>query len=187
MNHTHASNILHNVHEVLVGMGKTHFIIDGTLLGAVRDGDFIAHDTDIDVGVLFEEWTPVHVFELTHLFLKKDIVIKHQFGDWENHFEISYHRNGIKIDLFFYRKDGDFRIFHAFENGGRNMNDDVITYEYPAELIENISPMMFQNELYPAPSNPKAVLELKYGAGWIDPVKDWDWAYGPRNIRKTLS
>lgn len=178
-----AKNLLQDVHSVLSSLGKKHFIIDGTLLGAIRSGDFIDHDEDIDFGVFFEEWTPTEVFRLTHELIKKDIMIKYQFGDFDNHFELSYIRNGIKADIFFYRRDGEHRIFHAFKNGGREMPEDVITYEYKAELIENLKPVFFVDGEYPAPADPVAVLEAKYGADWRTPNKRWDWAYGPKNIR----
>jgi hypothetical protein len=184
MNTDVAKLILQDVHAVLNEIGLTHFLIDGTLLGAVREGDFIAHDTDIDLGVLFEEWEARTVFDLTHRLNQKRLVLNHQFGDFDHHFELSFHRDGIKIDLFFYRRDGEYRIFHAFKNGARHMPTDLITYEYPAALIENLKPLAFHGESYPAPTDPVAVLECKYGPNWRTPVTDWDWQYGPRNVRK---
>ena len=106
------------------------------------------------------------------------------FGDFSNCFEMSLRRDNTKLDLFFYRKDGDFRIFHAFKNGGRTLPDDIITYEYKKELIENLSTRLFYGRLYPIPSSASRVLEAKYGPDWLTPVKRWDWMYGPRNVRK---
>lgn len=179
----HAKNLLHDVHTILAEMKLTHFLIDGTLLGAVREGDFIAHDNDLDLGVMAEEWSHKTIGEMVTAMLERGIVTEHMFGNPAHCFEVALRRDGVKCDLFFYHRDGDWRIFHAFKNGGLNLPEDLITYEYKAELIENIKPMMFQGELYPAPEDPIAVLVAKYGDDWRTPVTEWDWAYGPKNVR----
>ncbi len=184
MNKAAARSLLNDMHEVLKSLELKHFIIDGTLLGAVREGDFIGHDTDIDFGVFAEEWTPATCGALMIELGMRDIKLHHQFGDFDTCFELSFKRDDIKIDLFFYRRDGDMRIFHAFLHGAADLKRDTITYEYPAELIENLRPMIFQMRYYPAPADPVRVLETKYGRDWRVPVKQWDWAHGPHNVRK---
>jgi hypothetical protein len=184
MNKSHARDLLHDMHEVLESIGLKHFIIDGTLLGAVREGDFIRHDNDMDFGVFAEEWTKEILQEVKDKMAAKNIAVYHEFGIFEKCFEIAFMRESIKCDLFFYRRDGDKRIFHAFLHGGEILERDTITYEYPAELIENIRPMIFQMEYYPAPADPVRVLEIKYGPDWKVPIVKWDWARGPLNIRK---
>ena len=184
MNRENAKQLLHDVHTVLSELKLTHFLIDGTLLGAIREGDFIGHDNDMDLGVLAEEWSNKTVGEMTDAMLGKGITVAHMFGDPMLYFEVALRRDGVKCDLFFYRRDGAFRIFHAFKNGAKNLPEDVITYEYDAELIENITPLNFQGEMYPAPADPVAVLVAKYGEEWRTPIKVWDWQYGPHNVRK---
>lgn len=184
MNKHHARALLHDMHEVLESLGLKHFIIDGTLLGAVREGDFIGHDNDMDFGVFAEEWTPELLQEVKDKMGKKGITLYHQFGDFVNSLEVAFMRESIKCDLFFYRRDGNKRVFHAFLHGGEDPARDTITYEYPADLIENIRPMIFQMEYYPAPADPVKVLEIKYGADWKVPIKEWDWANGPLNKRR---
>lgn len=184
MNQENAAKLLRDVHEVLSGMNKKHFLIDGTLLGAYREGGFIAHDTDTDMGVFFEEWTPVQIFKLTTELGNRYIRLVHQLGDFDNYFEVSYRRDGIKIDLFFYRRQGPWRIFHSFQNGGRNLPADVITYEYKAELIEELGQIGFMGMLLPVPQNIEAVLVAKYGPDWRVPVVKWDWKFDPKNVRK---
>ncbi|HBT75057.1 TPA: hypothetical protein DEB29_03595 [Candidatus Wolfebacteria bacterium] len=179
-----AAKLLSDVVSALESLDFDYFLIDGTLLGAVREGDFIAHDGDIDLGVYAEEWHPLSIDEFAEQLEEDGIIIHHQFGELDKYFEIALTRDGIKIDLFFYRSEGDKRIFHAFKNGGRNLPEDVITYEYPAELIEKRKPIYFQNREYMAPADPIAVLIAKYGPEWRTPVKEWDWQYGPKNVRK---
>ncbi len=176
--------ILNSIKTVMQEMQKSWFITDGTLLGLVRDGNFIEHDTDIDIGVFFEEWKERDVFDFIKRMLVFDLEIKYIFGDFTNNFEMSFVKNGIKTDFFFYReKEDGMIIFHAFKNGGRDILKDVITYEYRSHLIKNIKPMFFIKSEYSAPADPVSVLEAKYGADWRTPNKGWDWAYDPKNIR----
>lgn len=183
MNREHAKRILEDVTFVLESYGMTHFLVDGTLLGAIRDGDFIEHDTDIDIGVMAEQWTPFMLGLVLDSLSTHGFGLVHVLGELDKYFEVSVRRDGIKCDLFYYRREGDKRIFHAFRNGGRNLPEDVITYEYPAELIEKLRFETFNGYPYPIPSNPEKVLALKYGATWRTPVKKWDWADGPKNKR----
>lgn len=178
-----ADALLSDVYQILSRFGLRSFLIDGTLLGLVREGDYIAHDTDVDLGVFAEEWNVEIVGEVVKAMMMQKIMIKHMFGNFADHFEMTLFRDNLKCDLFFYRRERKWRIFHAFKNGGKKLPDDVITYEYPAEMIENLSLTSFRGSMYSIPSNYLGVLEYKYG-NWRVPIKNWDWQYGPRNVRK---
>lgn len=183
MNKINAEKLLVDVTSTLQHMNLTNFLVDGTLLGAVREKEFIDHDEDIDVGTFAEEWNPELVGKFVSYCLSLGIIPAHMFGEPTKYFEIALKRDGVKCDLFFYRKDGDKRIFHAFLNGGRTLPDDVITYEYPAELFDKLSIVTLRDIPFLAPANAEAVLEAKYG-DWRTPVKKWDWAFGPKNVRR---
>ena len=59
-----ALQVLIDVTDVLDEYGCTNWLSDGTLLGAIRENDFIAHDYDIDVGVLASEFNPESIHKL---------------------------------------------------------------------------------------------------------------------------
>lgn len=176
-----ASKLLHDTRACLDSLGLTCFLVDGTLLGAIRECDFIEHDLDIDIGVFAEEWDGEILENFKTKCSLNNLPIHHVFGELDKYFEIAIMRGGIKIDLFFYRREGNKRIFHAFKNGGRTLPADVITYEYQAELIENLLPISFQNEMYLAPKYAVAVLVAKYGPNWQIPDTSWNWAESPFN------
>jgi lipopolysaccharide cholinephosphotransferase len=50
-----------DVKEVLDENGIVFWLFYGTLLGAIRDGDFIKHDTDTDLGFYFESKENFHL------------------------------------------------------------------------------------------------------------------------------
>lgn len=160
---------------------KKFFLIDGTLLGAIREGDFIDHDNDTDIGVYMEEWEKKDLTKLTSDLMKIGFKVLHQFGELGKYFELAVSRNGVKTDLFFYKKEKEKRIFHAFLRGGKNIPEDLITFEYPAELIEKTKKIYFKSVKFPIPKYPEKVLKIKYGENWRVPNQDWDWAESPKN------
>jgi len=158
-----------------------YFIIDGTLLGAIREGDFIGHDTDIDIGVFMEEWSIRTLSDVLVDFMEKGFILYHSFGVFGEHFELSWRRHSIKVDFFFYYKHEDNIRFNAFLNGGRNIETDLLTYEYPAENFDNLIKYYFNGLEVIIPDDPKQILEIKYGKDWETPKKRWCWANDPCN------
>ncbi len=119
--------------NILQHHGLTYLLVDGTLLGAARGGDFIDHDTDIDIGVMSDEWTLEILRDVFYSMMEAGFILYHSFGIFGNHFELAWRRDGIKIDFFFYYYVPGGKIrFNAFLNGGRTLPDDILTYEYPA-------------------------------------------------------
>lgn len=161
---------------------KRCFLIDGTLLGVIREGNFIAHDLDLDLGVYMEEWDISDFQDLEENMSDEDFTLHHTFGEWGRHFEASFKRDDIKIDLFFYYKADNKRRFNAFLNGGKTMPDDILTYEYEADLIENLKEIEWKGYKFMIPAEPEKVLVAKYGEDWKTPVTNWCWARDPKNL-----
>lgn len=176
-----AINNLKDCIDVLNKHNLTNFIIDGTLLGAIRDGDFITHDTDIDLGVFMDEWTINTVTIVFREMMLKGFILYHSFGKFGEYFELTWYRDGIKVDFFFYYKIGDKMRFNAFLNGGRTLPNDILTYEYDAFNFTNLIKMEFNGIIVNIPFLPKQILLEKYGKEWETPTKKWDWANGPKN------
>src|SRR6185369_572101 len=167
---------------VLDKFGLTNFLIDGTLLGVVRENDFIGHDTDLDLGVFMEEWDFETFSKVVLEMMKHGFILYHSFGTFGRHFEAAWYRDGIKIDFFFYYKVGEKIRFNAFLNGGRTLPNDILTYEYDRKHFDSLEYRAFKERTFPTPSDPEGVLEAKYGKEWRVPVKKWDWARDPKNL-----
>lgn len=122
--------ILEEVHRICEENHIEYFLIDGTLLGAIRHGGFIPWDDDLDIGMTrgnYEKFKSIAKeelkkgfflqsietdkgYKLYHIPLKvrRDNTIFEEFGE-ENE---PYHR-GIYIDIFPYDKlsDNEFKAF----------------------------------------------------------------------------
>lgn len=154
--------------DVLRQVGIRPFLVDGTLLGAIREGDFIGHDTDVDLGVWRRDWSP----KIIPAMLAAGFRHHRTFGTPDRGLEYSLKRGNVKLDLFFYYEDGDV-VYHAAWKDGH-----PIRYPYPRFTLKRL---VFKGRKFWAPSDPVAFLETKYGPAWRTPVTDWDWAWGPKN------
>ena len=168
MNTAHALAALTRAHAALTGIGCHPFLVDGTLLGAIREGDFIGHDRDVDMGLFVTEHRSGLVATMTRAGLK----LRKTFGTLARGLELSFRYVKVKLDLFFYYTDAQ-GVYHAAWPA-----DGVpIRYRYPAF---GLAPLTFRGHRFLAPENPEAFLVAKYG-DWKTPVVEWDWRWGPRN------
>jgi len=129
-----------NHNQVLFG------IIFGTLLGAVRDGDFISYDDDTDVFILDENREKI----LALLFdLRK---IGFEVARYENSL-LSIIRNNDYIDIYFFRKN----IL-----GNRVCNGDSLSPKH----LESFGSINFLGVLFNTPNKYISFLEKAYGKDW---------------------
>jgi hypothetical protein len=95
------------LHRELEPLGVRAFLISGTLLGYVREGDFIAWDKDIDLGVFSEE---IDTSELqARVETWPSFTVKRL--DWTARLRLD-HDNGTKIDVFPHYREGPDRVWH---------------------------------------------------------------------------
>lgn len=125
----------------------------GTLLGAVREQDFISHDEDIDI--------VMPISDLEHF---KDIL----FILRENGFEVarferrgfmSIIRNGEYIDIYFFKPYAKDRRLST-----------CICELCEVKYINNTMQIKFQEEFYTVPKESEALLDFLYGKDWRTPI-----------------
>lgn len=139
--------------------GIPFIIFFGTLLGAIRDHDFIAHDTDTDV-VLFESYrdrlyNALPVLEETGLKLVRSV---------KDNRVLSFFRNGEYIDLYFI---GLRRI-------GFRKKWYIDYSSISKKLLLNFSWYEFLGESFRVPRDSPAVLKQLYGKNWKTPIEDYE-------------
>ena len=151
------------------------FAAYGTMLGFVRDHGFIAHDDDMDIGVMPGSWTPQKVLKV---LLEQEkgfkVLFVFKFRDKVTEFKVEYKH--IPIDFFFYEETSDEFLSHLYffldgvDYPTPNANSMKIVHTPKFEGTELIR--VFDSE-FPVLKNPERVLAALYGEGWRVPDKGW--------------
>ena len=96
--------------RILEKHGCTWWLEAGTCLGAVREHDFLHHDADIDIGIMGKH---VDLWEtLQAEFEAAGFTLYHAWEHDGHKTELSFTREDIKLDLFFFYRKGDF-LWHG--------------------------------------------------------------------------
>ncbi|MDN7131953.1 hypothetical protein JNO04_06260 [Halomonas sp. MC140] len=149
-----AATALHQLKEDLAGSGIEFFLVSGTLLGCVREGAILGHDSDIDVGVmpdvsmkqLRESLTQSSRFKFQEIFHENTLYLVHP--------------NGVKIDVFrHYEEQG--KLYH----GGIKCRwwNSPFTLQYRT----------FLGDEYLVPDDEDKYLTENYG-DWRTPIIDFE-------------
>lgn len=156
--------------DIMLTEGVSFGLIYGTLLGAVRENNFIEHDEDTDLFMLMEDRQKL----LDSLFILKDKGFN--VGRYNHGELISIVRNGQYIDVYFFRK-GLFK---------RKCDRNII----PAKYVEQTREYEFLGQQFNIPKATEKALIYLYGKDWKTPKRNAPatnygfYLYIRNNIRK---
>jgi hypothetical protein len=86
------------------------FLMAGTLLGCIRNHDFISHDGDIDIGIFYDNF---NIDIINKIKESKKFTLTHILGKIENSYEMKFtHINNISIDIFLNYKINNNYYYH---------------------------------------------------------------------------
>jgi phosphorylcholine metabolism protein LicD len=165
--------LLRRFDEVMKEAGCEYWLAFGTLLGAIREHDFLKNDSDIDVGVFAADYSEnVHKALLDKGFKRTyeiQIVGVDSFG-----FEETYEWKKVHIDIFiFHKTDIENEVFcHDFLDivweGKRKTFSTVRRIYFP---LEGLVTYDFLGLKVNIPSNYNSFLRAHYGDTfmWKDP------------------
>ena len=138
-------------------MGPVSFwISEGTALGAIREGDFILHDDDVDIGMWYSDLQQFNEEVIPKL---KRAGFTLDF-DLQNGTFMTFSRNGERLDVDVVSPDGECMAARtAAANCGTC--DCIIPY------LQNMYPITLRGETYMVPG--EHYLEYLYGSDWKIP------------------
>jgi SAM-dependent methyltransferase len=174
--------LLDSIEEVLGALKKAGidaFPAYGTLLGAVREGRLIGHDSDADLGYVSEHTHPVDV-------MLESFRLQRALADMG--YRISrYSGAAFKVEVI--EADGSIRgldVFGGFlANGMLHLMGEIRT-PFEREWIFPLGTTTLEGRTLPAPANTDAFLAATYGPGWR--VPDPAYKFGtPRSTHRRLS
>lgn len=166
---------LQGVLRALEAMGYEAVVAYGTLLGAVRDRHFIAHDDDVDLmfrsrahdraGVEAEQASVMAALR------ERGYKVVSLLPDSLN-IHVIEPRNGAVMDVFpCWLEDGRMQM-HMEGMKVRGIAPEIMFPPSRATLLDRE---------FPAPADPAAFLGERYGDGWRQPDQffEWPWPLAP--------
>lgn len=148
---------LQSLCELLKSIDAEFFLRDGTLLGIVRDGRLIPHDSDIDVGVvgLGKSREILSLLKTYGWKLGQSVRFRGQY--W--HLTFTTETQCI-VDITFFRTHQEgLYCFAELDH----------FFFYPKNLMTGFSSLTLGGFHYPIPEKPEDVLAFTYGDSWRIP------------------
>ncbi len=144
---------LQEASDVLSSAGVRFWLTGGSLLGAIRENNFIAWDDDVDLDMLEEEFVGV-MKELKERLIEAGFVVR--LIESNRFPKMAFFKYGQKIALGALRDDGEYRTRPA--------------YKYPARFFNEKEKIDFKGRQFLVPSPPEKFLEHVYG-DWQTPKR----------------
>ena len=161
----HVAPLLDSIEEVLGALRKAGvdaFPAYGTLLGAVREGRLIGHDSDADLGYVSEHSHPVDV-------VRESFRLQRALADMGYAVQ-RYSGAAFKVDVL--EGDGSVRgldVFGGFlADGHLNLMGEIRT-PFERDWIFPLGTCVLEGRELPAPANTDAFLTATYGPSWRVP------------------
>ncbi|NWH87732.1 FKRP protein, partial [Aegithalos caudatus] len=150
----------------LEAAGIRYWLEGGSLLGAVRLGDIIPWDYDVDVG-LYREDAPKCRWLAAVLATGRPVEDPQGFL-WEKAAEGEFFRvhfsrsNRLHVDLWpFYPREGGTMTKDTWLGHGQDV-------EFPERFLVPLGSVVFAGVVAKAPNDPRGFLEFKFGPGVVE-------------------
>lgn len=144
------------------------FLLYGTLLGYVRNQDFICYDFDVDIGIKGAEYKTL--YEAVSVVVKSypDYKIKVKaFMGWRQ-FEVVHIETEINADVFEFIKER-----HTYRRNVPSWYSRYFLHEsrisYPIDWIDELRTVEFKGYSIFIPNKPDQLLMTYYGNNYITP------------------
>ena len=143
-------------YNILSEMKARVWIANGTLLGAVREGDFIIGDDDIDMDMIEVEFRII-MYDMKLAFIKAGYVVR--LKDKKNP-KMSIYKSGFKLSI------------GALKPSGKWLTRPI--QKYPRHLFSEEKFLEFKGRKCLVPHPPEDYMEHVYGKNWKVPINSDD-------------
>ncbi len=161
--------------EALREAGVEPFIAYGTLLGAVREGAVLGHDSDADLGYVSSHTTPVDValesYRIQRALAERGLRIARYSGA---SFKVMVSEGDVTRGL---------DVFGGFFDAGRLHLMGEINTPFEREWIYPLGTAELDGRPMPVPARPEKLLEAMYGPGWRVPDPAFKFTTSAHTIR----
>ena len=160
----------------LADEGVAAFPAYGTLLGAVREGRFLGHDSDADLGYVSRHSDPVDVIRESFR-LQRAIAARGME---------TYRYSGAAFRVRVEERDGVARgldVFGGFLDSGRLYLMGEVGTEFDPAWIHPLGTCTLAGREFPAPARPEKLLEAMYGPAWRVPDPAFQFTTSERTQR----
>lgn len=151
-----AIGALRDICDILTGAGVRHFLAAGTLLGFVRGGGPLAHDRDVDIGVLQSDDAPPDIAALLRSHPALLMPASARSGD--RYFGFSH--KGVAVDIFIHKRTGEHFLCGVSDTPGD------VQWRFSAFDLVSAD---FNGLTWTIPHDSHRYLEESYGRGWSEP------------------
>ncbi|CAJ1069819.1 fukutin isoform X1 [Xyrichtys novacula] len=166
-------SLLHLAAQTLAQLDVPFWLSSGTCLGWFRQCSIISYSRDVDIGIFVVDFRP----DIISAFRNAGLTLKHKFGKVEDSLELSFLRDDIKLDIFFFYEDRDI----VWNGGTQAKSGRKFKYVFPrfslcwAELLDL---------KVRVPCDTLDYVTANYGSTWSVPVRSWDWKSSPSNVQE---
>lgn len=167
------------VQEILGREGIDAFADFGTMLGLVREGRLLAHDLDVDMGVIIND--PLDIVKIRMVMERFGFRASREYYRGTDLVESSFRLFGVKLDINYYQVDEESARTWLFyrhpdkQYGPRER--DIVEMRYSP--IREFTTVDVNGTPIKIPANAEQLLAEKYGPNWRVPDKDWIYWRSP--------
>ncbi|WP_122818349.1 methyltransferase domain-containing protein [Nocardioides pantholopis] len=165
--------------DELTAAGLEAFPAYGTLLGAVREGRLLGHDSDADLGYVSRHTTPVDVIRENFTVTRRLVQLGYRVE--------RYSGGGFKV--FVPEADGSIRgldVFAGFFSDGHLVLMGEVRAPFREEWIRPLGTTTLEGRTFPAPADPDKLLTATYGPTWRTPDPAFSFTT-PASTRERLN
>lgn len=166
--------------QVFTENGYKYSLAFGTLLGSIREKDFIPHDDDLDLAMWINDYSPEIIDKLEEKGVK--LVCSFTVNGDQIGKEQTFCYKGVLIDIFYFYRDNDGIVYCCDFVNQPNCSDRYESIKKHGGLLprkimlplgEELITIDFKGLKVSIPKNYSEILSFRYGVDFMTPKPGW--------------